>query len=302
MKIFARCIKKPSGTDEVCIDTYSHAVKTIVIDGVTISHQHPEYTFLLEQTLEIDEKELMQLQDTEFIYAEGTAPYRIIDSFKTAFDQVLSYIKYFSFIPQLDDKFNAVGMAEWSMDNKNWVKVPMKFKAKWIPGGWIYTLHVSFLEWIPNFIKDNIRPFFAYVHLHKALSDKDTRHQWIDATIAAELAFKEFLGIYQPDVLPLIDHLPSPPLSKMYKNILKDYTGQESPVYKALAKGAEKRNTLVHKPKMAPPTRQETETYLLEVNVAIMHLQYLCYPTSNGMEFLYLHAEEVLKRHLSGRS
>lgn len=291
MKVFARCIKKPTGTDEVQIDTYPTAIKTIIIGNIQITHQHPDYTFLLEQSLDVTKDELGQLQDPEFIYTEGTAPYKIIDGFRKAFDQVLGYIKYFSFIPQLDEKLGAIGMAEWSLDNKNWEKVPMKFNSKWIPGGWIYTLHQSFLEWIPDFIKTNVTPFFSYVHLHKALSEKDTRHQWINATIAAELAFKEFLGILKPEVITLLSYLPSPPLSKMYKNILKDYTGEESPVYKSLAKGAEIRNTLVHKPGTVPPTRHETEKYLLEVNLAIMHLQYLCYPKSDGMIFLYQKAK-----------
>ncbi len=147
MKIFAKCIKMPTGGDDVKIDIYPTAVKTILIDNIQITHQHPEYSFLLEQTLEVSEEELTQLRDPEFIYTEGTAPYKIIDGFRKAFDQVLSYIKYFGFIPQLDERLGAIGMAEWSVDNENWIQVPTKFNSQWIPGGWIYRLHESFLEW-----------------------------------------------------------------------------------------------------------------------------------------------------------
>lgn len=108
-------------------------------------------------------------------------------------------------------------------------------------------------------------------------------------------AIKEFLGTYKPDLLPILTHLPSPPLNKMYGELLNDLTGQKSPVVSSLNKGAQIRNDLVHKPNVIPPSKQQINQYLLEVNLAIMHLQYLCSPQNDAMTFLFEKAKEDLK-------
>lgn len=295
MKVFTQCIKKPWGRENVKIGTYPKANKTIQIGDITITQNNTDHTFLLEQELDLSEEQIQELSDPEQFYEEGTVAYMIIEPFTKAIQQVLAYIKYFGFVPELDENLDSQGIPKWSLDGINWTEVPMKYRSKWVGTDPIYVLHESFMEWIAEFIKADIVPFFAYLHLHKAFAENDTRHQWINATIAAELAFKEFLGIVKPDVIPLMTHLPSPSLPKMYKNILTEYFGEESPVYKSLGKGAEKRNELIHKPKMEAPSRADTEKYLLEVNVAIMHLHYLCHPKMSAIEFFYDQAKKQLK-------
>jgi hypothetical protein len=57
----------------------------------------------------------------------------------------------------------------------------------------------------------------AFRHLHRAENERDDpRHAWIDATIAAELAIKEFFILYKPELAPFVLEVPSPPLSKLY--------------------------------------------------------------------------------------
>jgi|GEM_PF-2252733 len=287
MQVFIKCVKKPWGRENVKIGTYPHSNKTIQIDNITVSHNNEDYAFLLEQTLELTEEQIDQLKDKEKLYEEGSVAYNVVEPMNKVIQQVLGYIKYYSFIPELDENLVAQGITQWSLDKEIWNDIPMRYPHKWVGTNPIYTLHESFIDWIPEFIRTDTIPFFAYIHLHKAFSKTDTRDQWINATIAAELAFKEFLGVFKPEVMPLLVNLASPPLPKMYKNILKEYTGEESPVYKSLSNGAEIRNALVHKPKMSPPSRRETEKYLLEVNLAIMHLQCLCYPKTDAMKFLY---------------
>lgn len=295
MKVFIQCIKKPWGRENVKIATYPEANKTIWIGDIKITQNNADHSFLMEQELELSEEQIQELSNPEQFYEEGTVAYGIIEPFTAAIQQILAYVKYFGFVTELDENLASQGIPKWSLDREKWTDVPMKYRSKWIGTHPIYVLHESFMDWIAEFIKTGIVPFFAYLHLHKAFAEKDTRHQWINATIAAELAFKEFLGIVKPDVIPLLTYLPSPSLPKMYKNILKEYFGEESPVYKSLGNGAEKRNELIHKPKMHAPSRADTAKYLLEVNVAIMHLHYLCHPKMPVMEFLYNKAKQHLK-------
>ena len=101
---------------------------------------------------------------------------------------------------------------------------------------------------------------------------------WIDATIAAELAIKEFLITYKPEVEVLLLEVPSPPLYKLYGSILKSYTGEKSPKVKELAEGAKIRNLLVHKPEQTNIDHQEAIDYVSDVEFAIGHLLYLLDP------------------------
>ncbi len=53
-------------------------------------------------------------------------------------------------------------------------------------------------------------PLIAMTHLHRAVNEPLPRHKWIDATIAAELAVKEFLIRKCPELRSLLERLPSP--------------------------------------------------------------------------------------------
>jgi hypothetical protein len=146
-----------------------------------------------------------------------------------------------------------------------------------------------------------IKPFFAFNHLHKAFNEPNSRHQWINATICAELAFKEFLAVYDSKCASLITYAPSPPLPILYKQVLNEQTGEESPFAKELGDGATLRNSLIHKPKHPSPDKKKTDIYLHVVQSAILHLQYLLYKDIPVFKFFYERSVEQLNRIKIGK-
>jgi hypothetical protein len=122
------------------------------------------------------------------------------------------------------------------------------------------------------------KPFLAMRHLYRAMQEKSPRFKWIDATIAAELAIKEYLARANPELEVLLIHVPSPPLSKLYGEILQKCAGERSPYLKALDQGGQKRNQLVHQPHNVTVTEEDAFVYVSTVMKAIHHLYALLYP------------------------
>ncbi|HYK75666.1 MAG TPA: hypothetical protein VEV16_01685, partial [Daejeonella sp.] len=162
----------------------------------------------------------------------------------------------------------------------------------------IYVLDDNLLGWMPHLIHRKVKTFFGFTHLHKAFGERNTRHQWINATIAAELAFKEFLALYKPDTVPVMSFLPSPPLDRMYNNLLVEYSGSKSPMARYLSDGAKKRNELIHKPRQKSPGKHETNVYLHQIQVAILHLYTILYPNDPFFEYLLSYANSKLEREI----
>jgi hypothetical protein len=121
-------------------------------------------------------------------------------------------------------------------------------------------------------------PLVAMRHLHRAKQERQPHHKWIDATIAAELAIKEVLCRAHPLMESMLLELPSPPFSKMYGPLLKQYLGEVSPFRKQLITGQEKRNMLIHRPGGPQIDHQEANDYVSAVEGAIFHLLSLLYP------------------------
>ena len=76
----------------------------------------------------------------------------------------------------------------------------------------------------------------------------------------------------------MLIEMPSPPFSKMYGPLLKNYLGEESPFRSKLVKGQERRNALVHRPGALLIDQQEANDYVAMVEEAIFHLLSLLYP------------------------
>jgi hypothetical protein len=131
---------------------------------------------------------------------------------------------------------------------------------------------------IQNSLSANIHPLLAMRHLHRAKHERLPHHKWIDATIAAELAVKEVLCRARPDLELILLEVPSPPFAKMYGPILEKYLGAESPYRKALIKGQETRNKLVHRPASEKIDHQAANDYVDVVEASIFHLLSLLYP------------------------
>ena len=299
MKVKVRLIAKPIGIENVLITVDSEQTQSINLEGVWISISPNAYNFTLEQSLDIDDRQLDDLNNPDKYYEVGNYAYGLCENLFDKQKTVLKYLKYFYGIPELDEYFSFKGVPEWSQDGTNWKPIEMKHRAKWVPTSPIYHLPEPLIDWLPILIDRGIEPLFAFIHLSKAFNEKDTRHQWIHATIAAELAFKEFLSKYDKKLTSLILKVPSPPLKTLYGDVLFDQTGERSPYLSALHKGTETRNTLIHQPLDSSPEKYDTEVYLLTVQSAILHLQYLLNKEVAVLEYFFKLSVDKLDKRLS---
>lgn len=299
MNIKVKLVAKPNGIEDVQITVYSEQTQSIVLDGIIISISPNEYTFTLEQSLDITESQVDDLNNTEKYYEEGNYAYELCENLFSKQRTVLKYLKYLYGIPELDEYFSFSGSPEWSEDGNQWKFVQRKYRSKLIPTGPIYSLPEPLMHWLPILIDKGVEPLFAFIHLSKAFNEKDTRHQWIHATIAAELAFKEFLSKYDKKLTSLILKVPSPPLKDLYGDVLFEQTGERSPYVSALHKGAETRNTLIHQPLDSSPEKHDTQVYLLTVQSAILHLQYLLNKEIAVLDYFFKISDDKLQRKLS---
>jgi len=130
-------------------------------------------------------------------------------------------------------------------------------------------------------------PFLALRHLHRARTEDIPRYKWIDATIAAELAIKEFLMKLRPEVVTLLLETPSPPLHKSYGPVLESFGVERSPKVSQIRKGVEIRNKLVHRPEEIRITLQDANTYVRDVEIAVYHLLLSLYPNDPNVRRFY---------------
>lgn len=110
------------------------------------------------------------------------------------------------------------------------------------------------------------------------MQESEPRFRWIDATIALELCIKEALIRRRPDFKTLLMDMPSPPLDKLYGDLMEEVLGEPSPFKKDIKKGTEIRNKLVHRPMDLIVTREEASKYVSTVHKAIHHLFRRLYP------------------------
>ena len=151
----------------------------------------------------------------------------------------------------------------------------------------IITLSADSATEIQRYLLTDFQPFFALRHLHKAINEFNPRYKWIDATIAAELAIKEFLIRLRPEIETLLLEMPSPPIDKLYGSVLKSFTGQSSPKLRELRDGMVMRNKLLHRPTETTVTSEEANAYVADVESAIYHLMTLLYPKDTLVKHRY---------------
>ena len=224
----------------------------------------------------------------EFLQSDCSDPSKLrgelqteLSEMKTPLSQatrkVLNLIKYCFNQVGLDEALFSVRDTYWSVDRTKWKRLPMMGRAIGAIHSFKY-LNENTANAIQEYLNSDHKPFLALKHLHRAKRESNPRHKWIDATIAAELAIKEFLIRKRPDIETLLLEVPSPPLHKLYGSVLKSYVGKRSPKATELAKGAEVRNKLVHRPKDKPIDAQKSNVYVQDVEIAIFHLLTLLYP------------------------
>jgi len=200
--------------------------------------------------------------------------------------KVLNLIKYCLNQKDIDEKLFGTKGTYWSIDKVKWKLVPSTLYGILYIQNFV-SLNENTAKAIQEYLEGDQEPFFSLRHLHKAKKEDNPRYKWIDATIAAELAIKEFLIRLKPDIKTLLLEVPSPPLHKLYGSVLESFTKQRSPKLKELQKGAEIRNKLLHKPKVGNVDAEEANKYVQDVEIAIYHLLTLLYPKDPIMKTFY---------------
>jgi len=200
--------------------------------------------------------------------------------------RVLNLVKYGLNCINLDERLISHKSAEWSIDKAEWKILPSKITATLDSYG-IHPLNTNTVSAIQQCIQNGFEPFLALRHLHKARIENIPHYKWIDATIAAELAIKEFLIRLKPEIATLLLEMPSPPLHKLYGTVLESFGMQRSPKIKQIARGVEIRNKLVHKPEEMKITPEEANTYVRDMEIAIYHLLISLYPNDPNVKYFY---------------
>ena len=192
--------------------------------------------------------------------------------------KVLNLVKYCLCQRKLNENPLSGGRLFWSEDKSEWKVFPYPAKIEFFSSGSTAILYEDTARIIQEYINDGFEPFVAMRHLHRARNESVPRYKWIEATIAAELAIKEFFIRYKPELKELLLEVPSPPLRKLYGSILECYAGERSPKVRAIANGVEIRNQLLHRPENKPISNREATEYVNDIEAAIYHLMDLLYP------------------------
>jgi hypothetical protein len=197
----------------------------------------------------------------------------------TSAKRVLNAIKYCLKHIELEEELFSIKGTFWSIDKKNWQGFPGSQLSVVFSARSFEALNKKSARLLEDYLVKGPEPFLSLSFLHRAKRERNPKYRWIDATIAAELAIKEFLIQFKPEIEPVLLEVPSPPLHKLYGSILESYTGQRSPRLKEIAEGARIRNLLVHRPEKINIGNQESINYVGHVEAAIGHLLNILYPT-----------------------
>lgn len=202
-----------------------------------------------------------------------------------AIKKVLLLIKYCFQQTNINENLIVNGKQYCSRDNLKWILYESGFHLT-VDSDITIPLNQEKVEIIQKYINENYIPFFALSHLHRAMTESNPRYKWIDATISAELAIKEFLIRKEPTLEALLMDVPSPPLHKLYGSLLKEYAGVESPRKTKIQKGVKTRNDLVHKPETVEISRESANEYVHDVQTAVYHLLTLLHPHDSTLRAL----------------
>jgi hypothetical protein len=201
----------------------------------------------------------------------------ILSKLNLVHKKALSLIKYHLRFPNLSDTRSSVDLAEWSYDGNKQI----------LPTQLILEIgHSKVREPISSItqvmlqasLDTNVEPLLAMQYLHRAIITSEPNYRWIDATIAAELAVKEVLVRKHPSLKIVLEELPSPPLTKLYGSIMREYLGVESPYKKIFEEGVRIRNSLIHRPSFDKIDEKQASEYVSKVEMSILHLLTLLYP------------------------
>jgi hypothetical protein len=160
----------------------------------------------------------------------------------------------------------------WSVDGENWRQINGLRAHVALSSRVIGELTDRWRVIVQDLLDQGEEPLIALQHLYEAERSSGLRFKWIEATIAAELAIKEILIRIEPKLSVVLVELPSPPIKKLYGEVLESLTGEKSPFRKELHEGSEIRNRLIHRPEAEKLNHQQVINYLDTVAKAIRHL------------------------------
>lgn len=150
---------------------------------------------------------------------------------------------------------------EWSLGDNQWFSIPWGLSMN-VGLSSLGNLNAITAKSLQELLSENEEALVATSYLHQARNSMNRRYQWIYATMAAELAIKEILVRIEPKLQVILGTLPSPPLNKLYGDVLESVAGVRSTGLSTLQNGAQKRNQLVHNPKSPTPTFNEVNEYI----------------------------------------
>lgn len=171
----------------------------------------------------------------------------------------------------LKDELIGNPFSYWSLEGNQWHSIPRELQVNSEITS-LGNLNEKFAQHLQGLLTEDEKPLIATSYLHQARDRGNRRYRWIYATMAAELAIKEILVRIEPKLQVLLEELPSPPLNKLYGDVLESVAGVRSAGLSRLQNGARRRNQLVHNPNSPTPTFDEVKEYINFVEDRIIWL------------------------------
>jgi len=161
----------------------------------------------------------------------------------------------------LKDELIGNPYCEWSLGDNQWFSIPRGLRVD-VEVTSLRNLDERLAKHLQELLLEDEEALVATSYLHQARNSMNRRYKWIYATMAAELAIKEILVRIEPKLQVIVETFPSPPLNRLYGDVLESIAGVRSTSPTKLQKGASRRNQLVHNPKSPTPTFNEAKEYV----------------------------------------
>ncbi|PGM84729.1 zinc chelation protein SecC [Bacillus cereus] len=219
---------------------------------------------LLEEHADFNSMEKTVADDVIMIIKDLWSP------LSSAIDDLMNWIHLVLFINH-NGRITNAKTDKFSIDQETWKKGPSDLEAH-ISFSQPYTLTQERKDYIQGQLNNERLPFIAFKYLIQAKNEDESEIKWINATIAAELAIKEFYMNYDEKFSFILLEMPSPPLYKMYGKMLESITGKKCTKLKSIQKGVEIRNSLVHSPSEQKLSTPQVNQYISDVETSIFEL------------------------------
>lgn len=194
--------------------------------------------------------------------SEKRGLHRITSSIVKSMRQLVGLIKQEHSRFDISDGLISNVRIEWSLGDNEWHPTPRAVRISSAMYG-LGNVNDTKAKKLQELLSENEQALVATSYLHQAINAESSRYQWIYATIAAELAIKEILVRIEPKLEVILRTLPSPPLNKLYGDVLESVAGVRSEGLKKLQEGAERRNKLLHSlGDDNPPSSDEAHEYI----------------------------------------